>query len=69
MRQLPHSLEAEQALLGAMLIYPNTIKTAIETGLIPEDFFLEAHKKVFTAITAKRYGETGRWYKFDHAFE
>ena len=51
MRQLPHSLEAEQALLGAMLIYPNTIKTAIETGLIPEDFFLEAHKKVFTAIT------------------
>lgn len=51
MRQLPHSLEAEQALLGAMLIYPNTIKTAIETGLIPDDFFLEAHKKVFTAIT------------------
>jgi replicative DNA helicase len=51
MRQLPHSLEAEQALLGAMLIYPNTIKTAMETGLIPEDFFLEAHRKVFTAIT------------------
>jgi replicative DNA helicase len=38
MRQLPHSLEAEQALLGAMLIYPNTIKTAIETGLIPGRF-------------------------------
>ncbi len=51
MRQLPHSLEAEQALLGAMLIYPNTIRAAIEMGLIPEDFFLEAHKKVFAAIT------------------
>ena len=25
-RQLPHSLEAEQAILGAMLIYPSVIR-------------------------------------------
>ena len=35
-RQMPHSLEAEQAVLGSMLIDANCIKDVMET-LRPED--------------------------------
>ena len=36
-RQMPHSLEAEQAVLGSMLIDANCIKDVMEK-LRPEDF-------------------------------
>ncbi|HBS91330.1 MAG TPA: replicative DNA helicase [Erysipelotrichaceae bacterium] len=49
-RQLPHSIEAEQSLLGAMLIYPSAIKTASESGLTSEDFFMQAHSRIFQAM-------------------
>ena len=38
-RQMPHSLEAEQAVLGSMLIDANCIKDVMEK-LRPEDFYL-----------------------------
>jgi replicative DNA helicase len=49
-RQLPHSLDAEKALLGAMLMYPSAIKNANELGLRPEDFFADAHRTIFSAM-------------------
>jgi replicative DNA helicase len=49
-RQLPHSLDAEKALLGAMLMYPSAIKSANELGLRPEDFFADAHRTIFNAM-------------------
>lgn len=50
LKQLPHSKEAEQALLGGLLVYPNAITTVIELGLQPQDFHLVANQKMFTAI-------------------
>jgi len=47
---LPHSLEAEQSVLGAMLINQEAINIAIEQ-LSPEDFYKEANKEIFQAIT------------------
>jgi len=47
----PSSLEAEEALLGAVLLDPETaLPNALETGLRPDDFFHEAHAEIFQAF-------------------
>ena len=45
----PQSLEAERAVLGAILIEPNLLPRAVEL-LIPEEFYKEAHRKIFAAM-------------------
>lgn len=45
----PHSKEAEQALLGSILVSPGAIDTALEY-VKPEDFYFDAHKKIFEAM-------------------
>ena len=39
LRQMPHSLEAEQAVLGSMLIDPDCVKDVMDK-LRPSDFYL-----------------------------
>ena len=48
-RQLPHSVEAEQAVLGAMLIDARCVPTVIE-HLQPEDFYLRQNKEIYESI-------------------
>ena len=48
-KMMPHSLEAEQAVLGSVLI-DNMCQTEIMTMLRPEDFYSEAHKGIFEAM-------------------
>ncbi|MBE7008230.1 MAG: replicative DNA helicase [Ruminococcaceae bacterium] len=48
-RQLPHSLEAEQAVLGSMLIDAGCIKDVMEK-LRSEDFYLRQNREVFETI-------------------
>lgn len=50
MRVLPHSLESEMAILGALLIYPKTAMIIKETNLQPEDFFSEQNRSLFENI-------------------
>ena len=45
----PQSLEAERAVLGAILLEPNLLPRAVEL-LTPEEFYKEAHRKIFTAM-------------------
>ena len=45
----PHSLEAEQSVLGAMILNKDAINTAVEQ-LHPDDFYKEANKEIFEAI-------------------
>ena len=45
----PHSLEAEQSVLGAMIIDKEAINTTIEI-IRPEDFYKEANKEIYEAI-------------------
>jgi replicative DNA helicase len=45
----PQNLEAERAVLGAILLEPALLARAIEL-LIPEEFYKEAHRKVFAAM-------------------
>lgn len=46
---MPHSLEAEQAVLGSVII-DNMCQTEIMTMLRPDDFYSEAHKSIFDAM-------------------
>ncbi|MFI3114620.1 MAG: replicative DNA helicase [Clostridia bacterium] len=48
-RQLPHSLEAEQAVLGSLLMNPASVPVAIE-ALNSDDFFLPLNKQIFETI-------------------
>ena len=52
----PHSVEAEQSVLGAALISKTAVERALEM-LERDDFYLEAHRKVFDVVAylAERY--------------
>ena len=45
----PHSLEAERAMLGAVLLERESLPKAIEL-LKPSDFYKEGHRKIFDAM-------------------
>lgn len=49
-RMAPHNLEAEQAVLGAMLLEAEAIYTAVDT-LGSDDFYKNAHRLIFEAVT------------------
>src|SRR5919112_3968534 len=48
-RPLPHSAEAERAILGSVLLDNSLVNQAIEL-LRPEDFYVRAHQFVFRAM-------------------
>lgn len=46
---MPHSLEAEQALLGCLII-DSKVQVEVASTLKEDDFYAEAHKYIFTAM-------------------
>jgi replicative DNA helicase len=48
---LPHNLEAERSVLGAILLDNHQLNVALEL-LKPEDFFLDQHRKIFERMVA-----------------
>ena len=47
----PHSLEAEQSVLGAILLSDRTLYAlVIDEGLKPEDFYRERHREIYESI-------------------
>ena len=48
-RQMPQAVEAEQAVIGSMLIDPSCIPEVIEL-LRPEDFYAEENRRIFETI-------------------
>lgn len=48
-RTLPHSLEAERSVLGAILLHPRCLD---EVRLTPEEFFRRGHAAIFRAFLA-----------------
>ena len=49
-RELPHSIEAEQSILGAMLVYPSLVRMAIDQDLYAEEFYVEAHQRIYRCM-------------------
>ncbi|HEY4683391.1 MAG TPA: DnaB-like helicase N-terminal domain-containing protein, partial [Candidatus Acidoferrales bacterium] len=54
-RPLPHNVDAERGMLGAILLDNSALNAAIEL-LKPEDFFLESHRRVFRCMVAMDEG-------------
>jgi replicative DNA helicase len=54
-RPLPHNLEAERSILGAILVDNNALNAAIER-LKPEDFFHDHHRRIYQQMIT--LGET-----------
>jgi len=50
-RQLPHSIEAEQAALGCIINYKSQLALA-EDVLKDDDFYWDKHKRIFSTIKA-----------------
>jgi replicative DNA helicase len=50
-RALPHSAEAERAILGGVLLDNALISQSVEL-LRPEDFYVPSHRRIFTAMIA-----------------
>lgn len=49
MRSLPQSIEAEQSVIGSMIIDKNAIAKVLES-LEEEDFYRDGHKVIYKAI-------------------
>lgn len=49
LRQMPHSIEGEQAVIGSMLIDSTCVKDVMER-LRPEDFYLRQNREIFETI-------------------
>lgn len=50
-RQMPHSVEAEQAVLGSMLIDSGCVSEVV-TELKPDDFYIEANRDIYETIVS-----------------
>src|SRR6188472_1790986 len=48
----PHNLQAEESVLGAVLLSRDAIGAVSEQGLRPEDFYRPAHQHIFDAVRA-----------------
>ena len=49
--ELPHSIEAERAVLGGVLLNPNNLNLVIDrTSLAPKHFFVDIHQKLFEVM-------------------
>lgn len=53
LKVLPHNIEAEQALLGAMFVNEN-VKPRAKNALEPDNFYKEAHSHIFRALLEKK---------------
>ena len=51
MRLPPHNIQAEESLIGAMLLSGDAIAAAAETGISAGDFYKPAHGHVYDAVT------------------
>ncbi len=47
---LPQSIEAEQALLGTIIVYPSAMSTCFENGLVSDDFFARGNQQIYQCL-------------------
>lgn len=52
MKELPYSHEAEMAILGSLLMYPELKQEVEAQDLLAEEFYAPEHKLIFTAMMA-----------------
>ena len=49
---MPYSIEAEESLLGNIMLYPEAMRQCIDAGISSEDFYLEKHRSIYNIMSA-----------------
>lgn len=49
-KSMPYSIEAEESLLGNIILYDDALRQAIDAGISAEDFYLEKHQSIYNII-------------------
>ncbi|MBS7354285.1 MAG: replicative DNA helicase, partial [Erysipelotrichaceae bacterium] len=49
-REIPFSLDAEESLLGNILLFPQSLRECLQEDLQSEDFYLEKNQKIYTVM-------------------
>jgi len=50
-KSMPYSIEAEESLLGNIMLYSDAIRETIDAGINSEDFYLEKHQQIFNMMS------------------
>ena len=51
-KSMPYSIEAEESLLGNIMLYPDAIREAVDANITAEDFYLEKHKSIYNLMSS-----------------
>ena len=46
-KSMPYSIEAEESLLGNIMLYPDSIRESVDASIVAEDFYLEKHNNIY----------------------
>ncbi len=49
-KTMPYSVEAEESLLGNIMLYEEAMQKCEEAGLVASDFYLEKHRQIYTIM-------------------
>ena len=51
-RSMPYSIEAEESLLGNIMLYPDAMRQCVDAGVTAEDFYLEKHRSIYNIMSS-----------------
>ena len=51
-KSMPYSIEAEESLLGNIMLYPEAMRQTVDAGMSAEDFYLEKHRSIYNVMMA-----------------
>ena len=51
-KSMPYSIEAEESLLGNIMLYPEAMRQTVDAGMAAEDFYLEKHQSIYNIMSA-----------------
>ena len=51
-KTMPYSIEAEESLLGNIMLYKDAMREAVDSGITVEDFYLEKHQSIYNIMSS-----------------
>ena len=51
-KTMPYSIEAEESLLGNIMLYKEAMRETVESGITAADFYLEKHQSIYNIMSA-----------------
>ena len=51
-KSMPYSIEAEESLLGNIMLYPDAMRETVDAGVTADDFYLEKHQSIYNLMSA-----------------